>query len=186
MSASVTFEVLGEGDLFQVIELEPVIFPADPWTDGMLTEEFTREDRLYIGAYRGDDLVGYAGVRLGIDTDVMTVGILPLLRGMGIGSALAKELIRRVKEVRFAPNGQVFMQHELAAEVGFLPTGQIAKPVRRVERLLLEVRRSNQPAISLYEKLGFEVAGEIKRYYRNPVEDALVMIAELTENTPVS
>jgi len=39
----------------------------------------------------------------------------------------------------------------------------------------LEVRVSNAPARSLYEKLGFEAIGLRKDYYTNPVEDALVL-----------
>lgn len=186
MGSSVTFALLGPADLFQLIELEPVIFPADPWSANMLTEELNLPGRLYVGAFRGEDLIGYAGVRLGWDADVMTVGVLPLHRGMGVGGALVKELIRRVKEVRFAPTGEIFFQDQAAAEVDFLQPGQIAQPVRRVERLILEVRASNQAAINLYEKLGFAVAGQIKRYYRNPVEDALVMIAELVEKPGIS
>lgn len=41
--------------------------------------------------------------------------------------------------------------------------------------LTLEVRASNESAIALYEKLGFEQAGLRKNYYRNPKEDALIM-----------
>ena len=41
--------------------------------------------------------------------------------------------------------------------------------------LSLEVRASNAPAITLYEKLGFEVAGRRPNYYRHPKEDALIM-----------
>lgn len=44
-----------------------------------------------------------------------------------------------------------------------------------VERVFLEVRRSNVPAIALYEKLGFSVLGVRRAYYENPKEDALVM-----------
>lgn len=39
----------------------------------------------------------------------------------------------------------------------------------------LEVRKSNLPAISLYEKLGFKTEGERKNFYRDPVENALIM-----------
>lgn len=46
--------------------------------------------------------------------------------------------------------------------------------------LMLEVRVSNTPAIGLYEKLGFTVAGRRPNYYRNPREDALIMRKELT------
>ena len=41
----------------------------------------------------------------------------------------------------------------------------------------LEVRRSNQRGISFYRKCGFHPAGQRKDYYRDPVEDALVMTA---------
>lgn len=45
--------------------------------------------------------------------------------------------------------------------------------------LLLEVRVSNAPAISLYEKLGFVQVGRRPRYYTNPREDALILRKEL-------
>lgn len=45
--------------------------------------------------------------------------------------------------------------------------------------LLLEVRASNIPAISLYEKLDFIQVGRRKNYYRNPKEDALILRREL-------
>ena len=45
--------------------------------------------------------------------------------------------------------------------------------------LMLEVRVSNVPAIALYEKLGFTVAGRRPRYYSSPREDAYVMRKEL-------
>ncbi|MCR5460052.1 MAG: ribosomal protein S18-alanine N-acetyltransferase [Acetatifactor sp.] len=39
----------------------------------------------------------------------------------------------------------------------------------------LEVRVSNEPAISLYEKHGFQSEGVRPRFYEKPVEDALIM-----------
>ena len=44
--------------------------------------------------------------------------------------------------------------------------------------LSLEVRASNVPAISLYEKTGFSQVGRRKNYYRNPKEDALILRKE--------
>lgn len=46
---------------------------------------------------------------------------------------------------------------------------------RGMERATLEVRISNQSAISLYEKYGFKVAGRRKRYYTDTDEDALIL-----------
>ena len=39
----------------------------------------------------------------------------------------------------------------------------------------LEVRASNDPAISLYKKFGFEPAGLRKNYYEDNGEDAIIM-----------
>lgn len=44
--------------------------------------------------------------------------------------------------------------------------------------LSLEVRCSNTPARTLYEKLGFEEVGRRPNYYRNPKEDALILRKE--------
>ncbi|MGH7408955.1 MAG: ribosomal protein S18-alanine N-acetyltransferase, partial [Candidatus Methylomirabilales bacterium] len=43
---------------------------------------------------------------------------------------------------------------------------------------LLEVRESNAPALALYARWGFAVAGRRKRYYSHPTEDALLMRCE--------
>ncbi|MCX6539469.1 MAG: ribosomal protein S18-alanine N-acetyltransferase [Acidobacteria bacterium] len=46
-------------------------------------------------------------------------------------------------------------------------------------RALLEVRRGNAAARQLYENLGFTTIGVRQAYYREPVEDALVLAREL-------
>jgi ribosomal-protein-alanine N-acetyltransferase len=46
---------------------------------------------------------------------------------------------------------------------------------RGLERATLEVRASNQPALSLYKKFGFKVAGRRRHYYKDPNEDALIL-----------
>ena len=46
---------------------------------------------------------------------------------------------------------------------------------RGSDRLTLEVRASNAPAIALYDKLGFQEVGRRPNYYRNPREDALIL-----------
>ena len=49
----------------------------------------------------------------------------------------------------------------------------------RVDRLFLEVRESNTPAISFYEKHKFRETGRRPGYYRNPDEAAVLMMKEL-------
>ncbi|MDJ0599928.1 MAG: ribosomal protein S18-alanine N-acetyltransferase [Crocosphaera sp.] len=46
---------------------------------------------------------------------------------------------------------------------------------RQLERATLEVRVSNQPALRLYQKFGFQVAGHRKGYYKQTGEDALIL-----------
>lgn len=43
------------------------------------------------------------------------------------------------------------------------------------ESIFLEVRESNLPARSFYTSAGFVMAGRRRAYYRNPVEDALIL-----------
>jgi ribosomal-protein-alanine N-acetyltransferase len=50
----------------------------------------------------------------------------------------------------------------------------------RIDRLFLEVRESNTPAISFYEKHQFRKTGRRPGYYREPDEAAVLMMKELT------
>jgi ribosomal-protein-alanine N-acetyltransferase len=47
------------------------------------------------------------------------------------------------------------------------------------ERILLEVRASNQSAIRFYKLSGFEQCARRRDYYRAPEEDALILVHEL-------
>jgi ribosomal-protein-alanine N-acetyltransferase len=48
----------------------------------------------------------------------------------------------------------------------------------------LEVRAGNAAAKALYRRCGFQVTGRRRRYYRQPVEDALLMSLLLEGSTP--
>ena len=52
---------------------------------------------------------------------------------------------------------------------------------RGEEKILLEVRASNLPARTLYGSLGFVCDGVRRRYYRDPVEDAVLMSLSLKQ-----
>lgn len=45
----------------------------------------------------------------------------------------------------------------------------------RANRATLEVRRSNEAALALYDKLGFQVTAVRSNYYENPQEDGLIL-----------
>jgi ribosomal-protein-alanine N-acetyltransferase len=53
----------------------------------------------------------------------------------------------------------------------------------RVRIVLLEVRRSNRPAIKLYRDLGFTALGVRPKYYADNDEDAIEMILGLDPDT---
>jgi ribosomal-protein-alanine N-acetyltransferase len=60
--------------------------------------------------------------------------------------------------------------------VGAALLGTLLEEARRgqAERILLEVRASNQPAIRLYTEAGFQLLARRRGYYQNPAEDALL------------
>jgi [ribosomal protein S18]-alanine N-acetyltransferase len=54
------------------------------------------------------------------------------------------------------------------------------------EQYTLEVRLSNDPAIALYERFGFESAGVRPGYYHDNKEDALIMWRTAAEAQPAA
>ena len=62
----------------------------------------------------------------------------------------------------------------------YLLTQLIQRAVEQeVSQILLEVRVSNQPARKLYENHGFEEIAQRKKYYRAPIEDAVIMLKKV-------
>ncbi len=50
---------------------------------------------------------------------------------------------------------------------------------KQIERLLLDVRESNEDAIVFYQKYGFQTEGMRKHFYEMPKEDAVLMSMSL-------
>ncbi len=59
--------------------------------------------------------------------------------------------------------------------IGGLLMQALAALLPETHEMFLEVRISNASAIRLYEKQGFRQVGVRRRFYDNPVEDALLM-----------
>ena len=74
-----------------------------------------------------------------------------------------------VPELRKKKIGETMLV--LALKIGMEKNCQIAH---------LEVRKSNLPAIALYQKHGFQAVGVRKNYYQNENEDALLMTKTLS------
>ena len=56
---------------------------------------------------------------------------------------------------------------------------------RGAERITLEVRASNAPAIALYRKLGYAQVGLRKNYYEKPREDAMILQKQIANQEEV-
>ena len=55
-----------------------------------------------------------------------------------------------------------------------------------VVRFLLEVRKSNESAIRCYEKNGFAVIGMRRNFYEKPMEDAAIMLLDVSKESAQS
>ena len=105
-------------DLERVVELERDLFGRDAWSREVYLTELAFPGRYYVaaveagaGAGSEDDagasgadvdgtLVGYAGIALAEDAEVMTVGVVPERRGRGIGALLVDDLVTRARDAR--------------------------------------------------------------------------------------
>ncbi len=67
-----------------------------------------------------------------------------------------------------------------------LRSALVAMAARGVGRVWLEVRASNTAAQALYAAHGFVPAGRRRGYYRDPVEDALVLRRDLSHDALLS
>ena len=92
----------------------------------------------------------------------------PVLLGYAVLSTVAQEAELLLFVVDESFHGKGIGQAFLNALLGYYQT--------QVTAFFLEVRAGNVPAISLYEKLGFNQVGERPRYYSTPWgrEDALI------------
>ena len=121
---------------------------ADPWSEKSVASELDNKWALWLVALEGDTVVGYIGSQTAVDE---TDVMNVAVHPDHRRQGIAEALIEK-------------LVLELKA--------------RGSHALMLEVRASNAPAISLYEKLGFLQVGLRKNYYRNPKEDALILRKE--------
>ena len=125
---------------------------SHPWTEGQLLSEIESEYGCIFVKYDGDAPVGYCIYHMAGDQ-------AELYR---IGTDPDK---------RGQGIGDALMKEGVSWAKG-----------KCAESIFLEVRASNAPAISLYEKHGFENIGMRKKYYTAPVEDAVIMVRKVTED----
>jgi len=96
----VTLRPLREEDLDRVMELEAELFGRGAWSREVYLAELALPGRYYVAAEEDGVLVGYAGIALAEDSEVMTVGVAAASRGRGVGAALLTDLLDRARAAR--------------------------------------------------------------------------------------
>lgn len=136
-------------DIDKVAALEKELF-SDAWSENMLTDCMQQSHyRVSVCVNELQEIVGYL-----ISTHV--AGEAELLR-IGVRT-----------EMRQRGLGSMLMA-KLVQLCAKLQTPDV----------FLEVRESNESAISLYKRFGFETVGKRKNYYHHPEEDARLMHGNL-------
>ena len=130
--------------LSQIEAIEQRAYPT-PWSRSMFASELAKPTSICLGAFEGDELVGYVINSRYVDAwHVMNVAVDPDRHRRGIATALLEHFLELTRDDE-----------------------------RR--GYTLEVRVSNDAAIHLYEALGFEPRGIRRGYYTDNREDALIM-----------
>lgn len=136
---------MSTADLDEVMEIEEASFTS-PWSLASFMHELLQNPRaLYLVATSGGRVVGYAGLWLIIDEGHIT--------NIAVHpdyrrTGVAQRLIATLAEIGCSQG---------------------------IKRFTLEVRVSNTPAQTLYNRIGFKPAGIRKGYYLDNHEDALIM-----------
>ncbi|MBE3102366.1 MAG: ribosomal protein S18-alanine N-acetyltransferase [Firmicutes bacterium] len=145
MKETVHISLMTSKDITGVWDIEKLCFSI-PWSiEAFRLEVEQNQCARYFVAYIDDQVVAYGGMWLILDEAHITN-------------------IAVHPDYRRQSLGRLIMQTLMreAARVN-------------IERMTLEVRVSNSPAIHLYTLLGFEEGGIRKGYYANNREDALIM-----------
>ena len=145
-----SFRPATQADVPAIVEIERTSV-ADPWSEETFRDLLRLRQAIFLVATEGlpESVCGY--VIAAIVTDEAEV----------LNLAVAGQSRRRGLGGRLLDAGLGMIRERGAREV------------------FLEVRESNAAAIALYNSRGFAALSRRARYYRNPVEDALVLRHEI-------
>ena len=138
--------------LEELERLERICF-SRPWSKRMLGEELENQCAAFLVAEdESGSVLGYAGLLVMLDEGYIT------------NVAVFPEYRRLGVAAKII---DVYMNFAAANDLAFLT---------------LEVRPSNEAAIALYRRFGFEEVGRRKNYYDLPKEDALILTRYFKED----
>ncbi len=149
-------------DLPQVIGIERRAFPT-PWSLAMFVLELSKPSGICLAAVLAE-------------TGMLAKGERPPAPVTGGSRRLVGYMIcSRYETVWHVMNVAVAPEHRREGVASALLSELYERVDDEQARYTLEVRRSNDVAIRLYEREGFRAAGMRRRYYQDNGEDALVM-----------
>jgi len=120
----------------------------DPWSENSIASELNNRLSLWFVAVEADIVVGYVG---------------------------SQTVLGETDMMNIAVHPD-YRKQGIATNLINILVDELSQ--RGSHSLMLEVRASNERAISVYKKLEFIEVGRRKNYYRNPKEDALIMRKE--------
>lgn len=116
-----------------------------PWSKTSFEDSMNSKNTLFLIAEKENEIAGYLGMYL--------FGEEADISNVAVSKTHRRQRIARM----------------------LLEKGLIQMKERGVKNVTLEVRETNIPAIRLYESMGFQEVGIRKDYYKEPVENALIM-----------
>lgn len=123
-----------------------------PWSENAFIDAISQENNIYLAAKEEGKVVGYVGMWCVLGEGNIT------------NVAVAEEY--RGKHIASALMEEL---ERIGREKG-------------TDIFFLEVRESNQAAISLYEKCGYRYIGIRRNFYEHPVENARIMSKTFFDN----
>ena len=136
-------------DLDDVCRVESLAYGEHHWSrDGFVNELNNNLAKYYVARDENNELLGYLGAWIILDEAHIT-------------TLAISPVFRRKKIAQNLMRGFVDDCYK-----------------NMVKYITLEVRVSNEPAINLYKKFGFNSLGTRKGYYQDNNEDALIMWTE--------
>ncbi len=142
---------MDKDDVEAVAEIEKECF-SRPWSEKALLDEIDNEDQArFFVAEIDGEVVGY-------------IGTLSVALECSVTNIAVKEKYRHLGIGTKLMARAVYTSREKGDEF-----------------ITLEVRKSNENALKLYENFRFKIEGERKNFYRDPIEDAYILTRNFEE-----
>ena len=127
---------------------------SEPWSEKALADSLALDYYIFLTAKEDGKLAGYLGMYMAGEEGNITN-------------------IAVVEKVRRRGAARMLLEQLFSVAQGY-----------GLRDITLEVRESNEPALLLYEGMGFQRVGVRKNFYRDPRENAVLMTRTLDSPDP--